>query len=214
MINTQTIKDLKYRIQTETDCQSILFNIENAFNQQINQIESLNRLSEELTKLFLPLSKLPTSLQDIIDIFKNSFIKEALTQLQTAINAAMQIIQTAQALTELVSAINDAAERLPECFAQVPKVLENTLKQSIDSRINNIVGPALQKVKESADVINNAIPGIISIDTSSPEGFLESIRNNPINTPDQINQIVYEYEKVFNNSEQVLNRSEELLRGL
>lgn len=214
MINAQTIKDLKYRLQTETDCQSILFNIENIINQQINQIESLNKLSEELTKFFTPLSKLPTSLPDIIDIFKNSFIGQALVQLQTAIDAAIQIIETVQALADLVSVINDAAERLPECFAQAPKVLENSIKRSIDNKMNDIIGPALQKVRESADVINNAIPGIISIDTSSPEGFLESIRNNPINTPDQINQIVYEYEKVFNNSEQVLNRSEELLRGL
>lgn len=212
MINAQAIKDLKHRIQTGTDCQTILFDIENSFNQYINQIESLNKLTEELTRLFLPLSKLPTSLQDIIDIFKSSFIGQALLQLQTAVDAAMQIIQTAQALADLVSVINDAVERLPECFAQAPKVLENSLKQSIDNRISNIIGPALQKVRESADVINNALPGIIAIDTSSPESFLESIRNNPLSN--QIDQVVYEYERVFNTSEEVLNRSEELLRGL
>jgi ABC-type transporter Mla subunit MlaD len=161
--------------------------------QQIKQLEAAIASSVKLNSLFSALAKIPTTIEEVISAFKNSIISQAVENLKAAIEQAKQIIEFADALSDLIDAVDDAAERLPECFAQAPSILENSVRRSIDNRINNIVGPALQKVKETADVINNAIPGIVSIDTSDAASFLESIRNNPINTQ----AIVYEYEKIF-----------------
>lgn len=192
-INIQSIRDTELAIRTHTDCQSLLFTIDNAIDQQIKQLEAAVANSSKLNDLFSALAKIPTSIDDVIKLFKDSIVNQAIENLKAAIEQAKQIIEFADALADLVKAIDDAAERLPDCFAQVPSILENSVRQSIDNRINSVVGPALQRVKETADVINEAIPGIVSIDTSNAASFLESVRNNPINKE----AIVYEYEKVF-----------------
>jgi ABC-type transporter Mla subunit MlaD len=192
-INTQAIREIERSIRTHTDCQSLLFTIEVAINQQIKQLESTIASSAKLNNLFAALTTIPTTIDQIIDAFKKSIIGQAIENLKAAVDQAKQIIEFADALSDLVDAIADAAERLPDCFAQAPEILEYSLKQSIDNNINGIVGPALQKVRDNANLINNAIPGIIYIDTSDAQAFMESIRDNPINTEN----IVYAYEKIF-----------------
>ena len=192
-INTQAIREIEKAIRTHTDCQSLLFHIEVAVNQQIKLLESAVASSSKINDLFSALTKIPTTIGDIIDLFKKSIIAQAIENLKASIEQAKQIIEYADALADLIDAVSDAAERLPDCFARVPGILENSVKQSIDNNIKNVVGPALQKVKDNADLINEAIPGIISINTSDPKAFLDSIRDNPINTE----VIEYEYQKLF-----------------
>lgn len=180
-INIESIKSIENRIRTASDCQSILLCIEVAINQQIELLEQTIKTSVNLSDLFSPLTKLPTSIDDVIKIFKDSISK--------------QIIEYAEALGDLVSAIGEASSRLPECFAQAPEALTQSIKQKIDYKVDDLIGPALEKVKSAAELINNTIPNSINIDTSSAEAFSESVRTSSINK----DYIISEYDRIFKN---------------
>lgn len=194
-INIKSIKSLEKTIRSHTDCQSLLFAIEVIINQQIEQLDSVVQMSGDLSDLFSALTKLPTSIDDVIKMFTDSISKQAIRQLKASIEQAKQIIEYAAALGDLVSAIEDASVRLSECFAQAPGALIQSTKQKIDNRVDNLIGPALEKVRSAADLINNTIPGSIDIDTSSAEAFSESVRTSSINTE----YIISEYDRIFKN---------------
>ena len=194
-INIKSIKSLEKTIRSHTDCQSLLFAIEVIINQQIEQLDSVVQMSGDLSDLFSPLTKLPTSIDDVIKIFKDSISKQAFRQLEASIEQAKQIIEYAAALGDLVSAIEDASVRLSECFAQAPGALTQSIKQKIDNKVDNLIGPALEKVRSASDLINNTIPGSIDIDTSSAEAFSESVRTSSINKE----YIISEYDRIFKN---------------
>jgi ABC-type transporter Mla subunit MlaD len=184
---------LEHTIRSHTDCQSLLFAIETIMNQQIEQIEAVIASSGKIGDLFSVLTKLPTSIDDVIKIFKDGISKQAIDQLKASIEQAKQAIEYAIALAKIVDAINDASQRLPECFVDAPGFLSQSLKQKIDNRVENIVGPALERVSAASQLINNTIPGAVIIDTTSPENFIQSIENNPINTE----YIISEYDRIF-----------------
>lgn len=197
-INSEPIRQIERAIRTHTDCQSILFVIELATDQLVQQLETAIESSLKLNELYGILAKIPTNLDEVLKWIKAQVLGQYFEKLKAAIELAKQAIEYADALIDLANAVEEAVERLPECFAQVPSLVENVVKQRIDNKIQNIVGPTLAKVQEISDVINNEIPGLVKIDTSSPEAFLESIRSGPINTPDEVNEIVYEYQRIFN----------------
>ncbi len=194
-INIESIKSIENRIRTASDCQSILLDIEVAINKQIKLLEETIKTSDNLSNLFSPLATLPTSIDDVIKMFKDSISKQALTQLQGSIDQAKQIIEYAEALGDLVSAIEEASSRLPECFAQAPEALTQSIKQKINYKVDDLIGPALEKVKSAAELINNTIPNSINIDTSSAEAFSESVRTSSINKE----YIISEYDRIFKN---------------
>jgi hypothetical protein len=194
-ININSIKSLEKTIRSHTDCQSLLFAIEVIINQQIEQLDSVVQMSGDLSDLFSPLTKLPTSIDDIIKIFKDSISKQAFRQLEASIEQAKQIIEYAAALGDLVSAIEDASVRYSECFAQAPGALTQSIKQKIDNKVDDLIGPALQKVRSAAELINNTIPNSINIDTSSAEAFSESVRTSSINKE----FVISEYDRIFKN---------------
>lgn len=194
-INTDSIKSIENRIRTASDCQSILLCIEVTINQQIDLLEQTIKTSGNLSSLFGPLTQLPTSIDAVIKMFKDSISKQAFMQLEAAIDQAKQIIEYANALGDLVSAIEDASVRLSECFAQAPGALTQSIKQKIDNKVDDLIGPALEKVRSAADLINNTIPGSIDIDTSSAEAFSESVRLSSINKE----SIQSEYDRIFKN---------------
>ncbi len=194
-INIESIKSIENRIRTASDCQSILLCIEVAINQQIELLEQTTKTSGNLSDLFSPLTKLPTSIDGVIKMFKDSISKQAFKQLEASIEQAKQIIEYAEALGDLVSAIGEASSRLPECFAQAPGVLTQSIKQKIDNKVDDLIGPALEKVKSAAELINNTIPNSINIDTSSAEAFSESVRTSSINK----DYIISEYDRIFKN---------------
>ncbi len=195
---SQQIRQAENTIRNATDCQSLLFNIEMIVNQTVRQLETSIENSGKLNELYGVLAKIPTSLDEVIKWIKAQVLGAYFQQLKAAIEQVKEAIECANALVDLVKTVEEAVERLPECFAQIPSIVENSVKNSIDSKIQNIVGPTLEKVREISNVINDAIPGLVVIDTSNPEAFLESIKDNPINRPDFINEITYEYEKIFN----------------
>jgi len=192
-INVKSLNMLEHTIRSHTDCQSLLFAIETIMNQQIEQIEAVIASSGKIGDLFSVLTKLPTSIDDVIKIFKDGISKQAIDQLKASIEQAKQAIEYAIALAKIVDAINDASQRLPECFVDAPGFLSQSLKQKIDNRVENIVGPALERVSAASQLINNTIPGAVIIDTTSPENFIQSIENNPINTE----YIISEYDRIF-----------------
>lgn len=194
---SQQIRQAENTIRNAADCQSILFNIELIVNQTVKQLEASIENSLKLNELYGILAKIPTTLDEVIKWIKAQVLGVYFQQLKAAIEQVKEAIECANALVDLLKTVEEAVERLPECFVQVPSIIENSVKTSIDNKIENIVGPSLAKVREISDVINEAVPGLVTIDTSSPEAFLESIKNNPINRPDFVNEIVYDYEKIF-----------------
>lgn len=194
---SQQIRQAENTIRNAADCQSILFNIELIVNQTVKQLEASIENSLKLNELYGILAKIPTTLDEVIKWIKAQVLGVYFQQLKAAIEQVKEAIECANALVDLLKTVEEAVERLPECFVQVPSIIENSVKTSIDNKIENIVGPSLAKVREISDVINEAVPGLVTIDTSSPEAFLESIKDNPINRPDFVNEIVYDYEKIF-----------------
>ena len=194
-INKESIKKLEETIRSHTDCQSLLFSIEVIINQQIEQLESVIQNSADLNNLFAAMTKLPTSIDGVIKIFKDSISLQAIRELEASIEQAKQTIEYAEALGDLVSAIEEASIRMSECFAQAPVAIAQSIKQKVDNKVDDLIGPALDKVRSASDLINNTIPGAVNIDTSSSEAFRESIRASSINKE----YIISEYDRIFKN---------------
>jgi prophage DNA circulation protein len=136
---SQQIRQAENTIRNATDCQSLLFNIEMIVNQTVRQLETSIENSGKLNELYGVLAKIPTSLDEVIKWIKAQVLGAYFQQLKAAIEQVKEAIECANALVDLVKTVEEAVERLPECFAQIPSIVENSVKNSIDSKIQNIV---------------------------------------------------------------------------
>lgn len=160
-INTGHIDNLTKQIEKATDCQALTLLFEQHLDGLVDLIESKIETQLEILKNLIPLLKLPgINPAAIVKWLKKLLIGTIMPQLQAYINLIIQIAQLQQSLQRLISAIENADDKLKDC-------LENSIIQGSKFKLQ-------QKINELKDPLDDALRTVNSLETQ-----IKTVIENP-----------------------------------
>lgn len=174
-INIQHIENLTKQIENATDCQALTQIFEQHLESVTDLVEAKIETQLEILKTYLPLLDLPgPSPTAILKWLKKLVTGTIMPQLQAYITLIIQIAELAQAIQDLVSAIENADDKLKRCLEDG---IINNAKFQLEAKINDLTQPiddALITVNSLESQIKNVIdsPTDPFIVTNNLEGFL------------------------------------------
>lgn len=172
---TNNITELAKQINNTTDCSALTIIFEQHLESVTDLIEAKIESQLEILKNYLPLLSLPgPNPAAIVKWLKKLLTGSILPQLKAYINLVIQIAQLQSSLQELITAIENADDRLKRCLEQ--SIIEGS-KFKLQQKINELTGPiedGLQTVASLETQIKNVIesPTDPFIVTTNLEGFL------------------------------------------
>jgi len=176
-INVKHIQNLTKQIENATDCQALTLIFEQHLDGVTDLVEAKIETQLEILKTYLPLLNLPgPSPTAILKWLKKLVTGTIMPQLQAYITLIIQIAELQRAIQDLISAINDADDRLKRCLEDG---IINNAKFQLEVKINELTQPiddALITVGSLESQIKNVIddPSDPFIVTNNLEGFLET----------------------------------------
>ena len=174
-INVKHIQNLTKQIENATDCQALTLIFEQHLEGVTDLVEAKIATQLELLKTYLPLLDLPgPSPTAILKWLKKLVTGTIMPQLQAYITLIIQIAELQSAIQDLISAINNADDRLKRCLEDG---IINNAKFQLETKINELTQPiddALITVGSLESQIKNVIesPTDPFIVTTNLEGFL------------------------------------------
>ncbi len=174
-VNTKHINELADQIRYNTDCEVILLVVDQHLDSLRDLFDDIKEEQRKLLADILPLSTPPSPTPNSIVAWINKFITGLATpQLQAHIKYTKKVIQLGAAMLNVVNAIKEAKESLPECVIAI----RDQVLDEIESQVSGLVDEALGQIEESQVgilAIADAGNAVSKIDTTSADAFLGTV---------------------------------------
>jgi len=175
-INAKQINDMARQIRYTTDCEVLLYEVREHLKSVTDDIAAMVKEQASLLEKILPILSLPSP--DPISIVKwlgKLVLGTAYPQLKAYVSYAIQLIEMAQALQNIIAAVQEIGPKLEECAAQVTSP-EFLLNEALN-QVNNATNGMLSKIEQTQVALQNIVGetvALVTFDTSSPQAFIGS----------------------------------------
>lgn len=174
-VNTDQIHELAKQIRNNTDPETV----ELLARQHVKSLTGLSsgivqNQSAQMQQI-LPVMKLPSANPTSIVTWLGKLVAGyAAPQMQAYIKYTVQLTELSLALTDLLSAVSEARGNIDTMRDDIMQPLHD-VRSELDMKVNQ----ALSTI-DNAGANLNAMIGlpVVNFDTSSPEGFLNSVTQN------------------------------------
>jgi len=186
---SDNINHLAYQIDNSIDCEVLSTIVKQHLDGVLGLIQNSIETQYDLLGAFQPLLKLPSANPSkIVSYLKKLVIKTIIPQIQAAIKIALDVIELASALTDLISSITNAGIKLAKCVTQITVDSLLTITTFISDTISDALNRAFTQIDSLQASLSETIgfPLDAIIDTSSIDNF----KNTALSSFDQINNQV------------------------
>jgi hypothetical protein len=191
-VNIKHVNELAKQIRNNTDCEVIRLIVEEHLDSVRDLFKDIQEEQKELLAKILPLLSLPGLNPAAIVKWISKLVTGLITpQLLAHIKYTKKLIQLGAAILNVISAIREAVQNLPECILEI----KDEVLSEIEGQINTLINSALTEIADSQQGLLAIIDvgnTISQIDTSSPEAFIATVDQ----AVTQINTKVEEYKGV------------------
>ena len=185
-INPEQINEMADQIRGATDCEAIKLVVDEQIDALRKRISSALNLKSDISKQYLPLVSPPgPNPLKIVKWIKKQIAGIHVAQLKSYIETAKDIIEMARAVSNLADAIQSVEPKLKQCALEIAEDTQQALIGVVQDEVNNILNQTLADIEGTkislGDVLESAVI-IAAIDTSSVEGFTNSIAGGGFDT--------------------------------
>lgn len=176
LVNTYQLKALAAQIRGNDSCYALQQVIDQAMQSVTALIAGIIKTQLDILADFFPILKLPSANPfAIVKWISKLVFGTAVTQYLAYIQYAIQLIQLAGALADLIAAVEAASEELANCNITLdPSAI---FKEQL-ATVNTALTDALGQVDEQAAAIQRVVGDAIKLttfDTSDPIKFIQSV---------------------------------------
>lgn len=177
---TDRVNNMADQLESITDCEALLFLIDEFIDEQIKMINDWIQEQVEILKEELPLLDIPTSITAVIKFIRKLVLGTILPRLRAFIKLVKQTAEFLFSLQRLFEVIQSIPEKIQQCVIEVKEDLITQLEFRITTAINSVTAPidsALAELDSIQDQLENILENPLDerIVTDSLEGFLASV---------------------------------------
>lgn len=183
-VNTGHVKELTKQIQNTTDCAAIDLVVREHLKSTEDLIAGIVKIQAKQMSNIFPILSLPAADPvSIVSWISKMVLGTAKPQMNAYVSYTIQMIKLGAATAELAAAVAQAAVVLETCALESPINALNDL----NTKIAGIIPTSLQKVGATQTAIGNIVgPGMVQIDVSNQENFINSVNLNYATQQQQI----------------------------
>jgi hypothetical protein len=145
---TANLERLITNIEKQTDCENLKDLISGVPFNLDDLIEGATDQVERIASTFLPLLKIPQSLQGVISRIKKHILGPIVAQLEAYIILTQQLIALLQLASRLASTIEQVIPRLEQCAIDTINQEIYGIQSAIDTSINTVIVRLTNQINE------------------------------------------------------------------